>query len=504
MLGTLDDDEAVPLYRRLRTALEQAIASGSFPDGRLPSSRALAAEVGVARNTVNLAYLELQAEGFVESRPRSGLFVNEEMRETLAHARPDPEAEPKNDRPDWALRLSTPTADPNAGQLAVANRWADYEYPFLSAQVSTEEFPRAAWARAMRSALDAGHRAFSLGDSRGNDPLLAAQILNRVLPARGVFAEPNELLITNGSQHALYLVAQALSRRGMRVAVEEPGYADARIVFAAGGAVICPVPVDQGGLVLEPAVGEAQILYVTPSHHFPSGVTMSAGRRRNLLALSREADSIVIEDDYDTELRHVGRPSPALKALDDHDRVVYLGSFSKFLAPGLRLGFVVAAPELIAHMREWQRLMVRQTPALLQRTLGILLESGDYERWMRQHRKALRAKWSTIVVAAKDHLPWSFEPPTGGTGLWIEAPAGYDVHALMEAVESRGVLLESGAPSFSAPPDPMNFMRLGFLAIDRRRIEPGLKILGEAIRESGYPVGSAVARSLPVSPQSIS
>jgi GntR family transcriptional regulator/MocR family aminotransferase len=482
MLGPLADDGSTPLYQRLRAALEHAIATGSFPDGRLPSSRELAATTGVSRNTATLAYVELQADGFVESRPRSGLFVNEEMREILAQGLLGTARQATDARPDWNIWLSAETKDPNAGQLAVTNQWSNYEYPFLSAQIGTDEFPRTAWTRATREALHANHRPFSLGDSRGNDPLLAEQILTRVLPARGVFANPDELLITNGSQHGLYLVAQSLGRPGLQVVVEEPGWADARIAFATRGAVIKPVSLDTGGLILTQAVEEAQIVYVTPSHNFPSGVTMSAGRRHRLLALAREIDAIIIEDDYDSELRHVGRPSPALKGLDSGGRVVYLGSFSKFLAPGLRLGFIVAAPEAIAHMREWQRLMVRQAPAMLQRTLGLFLASGDYERWMRQHRKALRTKWKAIVSAAERHLPWSFEPQTGGTGLWIEAPPGYDVHTLMAAAENRGVLLESGEPSFACPPDPVNFMRLGYLAIELRRIEPGLEILGELAR----------------------
>jgi GntR family transcriptional regulator/MocR family aminotransferase len=484
VIARLDPDSPTPLYRQLRAALEESISAGHFPDGRLPSSRALAAELGVSRNTVNLAYQELVVEGYVSTQPRSGLVVNAEMRRRA----PDRDAvggrEPSaRRRPPWDELVIPGPRDPFEG-LRLPADWSRYPYPFLSAQIDVEHFPRQALAGALREALRNDHAVASLQDSRGqDDPWLVEQLCTRVLPARGISARPEEVLITNGSQQAFYLLGRTLVRTGTRIAVENPGWADARAILGAAGGEIVPVDVDEGGIVIGSALSHVRLICITPSHQLPTGVTLGIARRRELLEIAAGSNSLIVEDDYDSELRYQGRPTPALKAIDAEERVVYLGSLSKLLAPGLRLGFVVAAPELIDQMRRWRRIMIRHPSGLLQRALAVFIHRGDYQRWLRRHRATMKRKWARIVPAAAEHLPWPVTAPTGGLGLWVVADEDFDSRDLRTRAAAEGVLLEQGQPLFCGPAPATNAFRLGYAAIREERIVEGMAVIGRLARE---------------------
>ena len=478
-LMALDTSETEPLYRQLRSALTQAIESGEFSAGELlPSSRALANELGLSRNTVNAAYQEMVAEGFLDSIDRVGYIVNRDLHLHLSNVAEDvPRA---RDKIDWDERF-TYLADP-LGEISKPFNWGEYPYPFVVGQPSTESFPIRAWHRAMRNALGREHQGPSLHDLVDrDDPLLVDQICRTILPSRGIRAEKSEVLVTMGSQHGIHLVARALLGDRSLVGVEDPGYPDARHIFRRQGAALAPLAVDDHGLLIPTEMPNLDLMFVTPSHQYPTNVTMAVGRRQQLLKRAEEDNYLIVEDDYDSEFRYQGTPTPALKASDDTGRVIYVGSFSKFLAPGLRLGFIVGEARLIEHLRELRRYMLRHPPGIIQRSAALMMESGDYVRALRRRRKALKARWETITEAVADCFPWDTSVPTGGVSLWITGPEWLDAVDLADRALTVGVVIESGDVCFLESPPPRNHFRLGFSGIEHDSIRPGIERLASLI-----------------------
>ena len=333
----------------------------------------------------------------------------------------------------------------------------------------------------MRNALMDEHQGPSLHDLVDtDDPLLVSQIGRTILPSRGINAGPSEILITLGSQHGLHLISKALLGPGSKVGVEEPGYPDARQIFSRQGADLAPLTIDEQGLMLNDDT-RIDLVFVTPSHQYPTNVTMAVGRRQQLLARAENEDFLVIEDDYDSEFRYHGRPTPALKASDDSGRVIYVGSFSKFLAPGLRLGFIVAEAPLIEHLRELRRYMLRHPPGIIQRSAALMMESGDYVRALRRSRKALKQKWETMTEAIATNFPWDTPVTTGGVSVWVEGPPSFDAVDLAERALGEGIVIESGDVCFLEIPPPRNFFKLGFSGIDHDLIEPGIERLASLL-----------------------
>ena len=466
--------EAGPRYRKLRDALIQAIEAGEFGGGdMLPSSRALADELGLSRNTVNRAYRELVAEGFVDAIERVGYVINRGLAR-----RPDAVVEPAEHqgRPlDWDRLLggspqdiADPTKPPD---------WRTYPYPFVVGP-GPETFPIGAWTRAMRTALRKEHRGPSLHNLVDrDDPLLVEQIRRTILPSRGIEADGDEILVTLGSQHGIHLVAEALLGIGARVGVEEPGYPDARDIFIRQGAEPVCLPVDEHGVMVPERMSGLDLLFLTPGRQFPTNVTMAIGRRRQILSTAARDGVVILEDDYDSEYCYSRQPPPALKALDTTGRVVYVGSFSKFLAPGLRLGFVVGDARLIGHLRRLRHHMLRHPPGIIQRTTALMMEAGDYGRVIRRHRRVLKSKWRVITEAVSDLFPWDVPQTDGGMSLWVRGPSTLDGADLATRARSEGIVIERGDACFFGRPRPANYFQLGFAAIELEAIRPGIERL---------------------------
>lgn len=482
----LEPDGKATLQTQLRRMLVSAILAGQIPPGTpLPSCRKLARDLDVARNTVSLAYQELVEEGFLISRERRGYFVNEDIlrgqvRTVIPEAAPGP-AEAAG-QPRWLDRFQVrPTGQRN---IVKPRNWQQFAYPFIYGQYDPELFPIAAWRECTRQAqsLDAIHD-WAIDRFTEDDPLLVEQIRTRLLPRRGVMASPDEILVTVGAQNALYLLASLLVSADTTVGIEDPGYADARNIFALKTDRHVPLAVDAEGLVVGSELDRCDYVYTTPSHQFPTTVTLSLERRRALLARAVEADFVIIEDDYESEINHVGTPSPALKSLDQSGRVVFVASLSKTLAPGLRLGYMVGSKELIREARALRRLMLRHPPANNQRTIALFLARGHHDSLVRRLSHSYRDRWATMREALQKHLPeCRFRPTTGGTAYWIEGPADLDAAALEREAGAEGILIEPGEIHFATPDAPRNFFRLGFSSIPVDRIEPGLKRLGDIIR----------------------
>ncbi len=467
-----DDGGAGPRYRALQDALTRAIEAGELRGGdMLPSSRVLADHSGLSRNTVNRAYRELVAEGFVEAIERVGYVVNDGLsrRPRSPLARPSERANPP---PDWDRLLGT--THPDGEETARPAGWREYRYPFVVGP-GPESFPIGAWTRAMRTALREEHRGPSLHDlGDRDDPLLVDQIRRTILPARGIEARTDEILVTLGSQHGIHLVADALLGSGARVGVEEPGYPDARNIFLGRGAGLVCLPVDERGVIPPPGMPDLDLVLVTPGRQFPTNVTMTIGRRRRLLSLAGRDGVVILEDDYDSEYCYSRQPPPALKALDTAGRVVYVGSFSKFLAPGLRLGFVVADARLISHLRRMRRHVLRHPPGIIQRSTALMMEAGDYGKVIRRHRRVLKSKWSALTEAVEDLFPWEVPRTDGGMSIWVRGPSHLNGVHLAERARSEGIVIERGDVCFYRTPRPTNYFQLGFAAIELEAIRPGI------------------------------
>ena len=473
ILISLDRSSKEPLYRQVRRGIEHAIVHGHIgPGEQLPGSRELAAELGVSRNTVNLAYQELTSDGTVVTHPRRGMFVNPAMRSAVPH-----DGRAPSSGLDWTTRLR-PRLDVGLQEIEKIPNWYEFPYPFVTGQSDALCFPVRDWLRCLREALYHPHIHASLQDSvASDDPLLVEQLITKVLPSRGIDACPDEVLVTVGSQQGLDLLTRVLLLQGRAVAVEDPGYLDARHIFVRDGALIVPLPVDDRGVRPPDSLAGIDAMYVTPSHHYPTNVTLSMDRRMAILDLARSAGTVLIEDDYDSEFRYQGSPSPALKALDRGGDVVYLGTFSKFLSPGLRLGFVVAPAALVDEMRNVRRYVLRHPAGHLQRAMALLIQSGDYHRSLRRYRRRLMEKWRITTAAVERYLPWDQATyPPGGVSLWVTAPPGFDTIELASRAACDGVLIERGGhllrPAARTPQSPPPRIRRGAGSPHRARHRP--------------------------------
>lgn len=472
-------DSGQTLQAQIRQAVVTAILdrqiSVSMP---LPSCRVLAQKLGVARGTVVLAFQQLVDQGFLIARERRGHFVNPEV---LALPEKPSRKKPAQQKAglDWAARKQmSANAFP---QLQKPENWIKFSYPFVYGQFDPTLFPTAEWRECNRMALAVLEiRDWASDMFDRDDPLLIEQIQARLLPRRGIFVSPDEIIVTLGAQHALYMLASLLMKRGSRVAVEDPGYIDARNIFRLLGAETVPVPVDGNGLRVSEVPDDSDFVFVTPSHQCPTMVSLPTDRRKALLKAADIHDQVIIEDDYDSQLFD-DAPQPALKSLDTSGRVIYVGSMSKTLAPGLRLGYIVGSADLIAELRGLRRYMLRHPPSNNQRAVALFLSLGHHDALVRKLSQAFNARRTRLVDAVANYLPeWNPGSATSGTSVWLEGPQGANTKQIAEAAAARSVLVEPGDIFFAGAGKPANYMRLGISSISEQHIEPGIRQLATA------------------------
>ncbi len=478
----LDRRTDVPLVRQIAHAIADDIRRGRLRRGDpLPGSRTLAQSLGVQRLTVVAAYDELVAEGWVVTRRARGTFVSSEL--------PDPEP-----RRVARMRAAASGMPPRAAfdVHAAPAPELPYDVPrgtllFAPSRPDVRLVPRDLIGRAYRRAIKRGGGALLSYAAPNGHPRLRRALASMLASTRALPATADNVCVTRGSQMAIALLARALTGPGDVVAVERLGYRPAWEAFRLAGATVVGVPVDADGMRIDALARvverhRVRAVYVTPHHQFPTTVTLSAGRRLELLELARAHRIAIVEDDYDHEFHYDGRPVLPLASEDVHGNVVYVGTLSKVLAPALRMGYVVAPAEIVEHIAAFRSHIDTQGDSVLEYAVAELIEDGEIQRHVRRMRREYRARRDTLVSELTrqlgDHV--EFELPAGGIALWVKARKGIDVDAWSRAALKAGAVIVT-ASAFAIDQRPRPFVRLGFASLNARELAEGVRRLRAAL-----------------------
>jgi GntR family transcriptional regulator/MocR family aminotransferase len=480
----LDPESKLNLQSQIRQKLVEAILNGTFPAGtKLPSSRKLSEQLGVARNTVVLAYDQLIEEDYLESRQRSGVFVSERILEGRVGFQGKPVSKVAIDE-KWEKRILL-KPQPETGFHWPAD-WQQYPFPFIDGHFDPSLYPAGQWREASRLALGTRIVDETEGEEGYTDhAALIEEIRTKMLPRRGITAQSDEILITLGGQNALYLLTRLLMNQETTVAMEEPGSPQMRQLLHHANARIVNCPVDEHGMVINTRLDEAQIIYVTPSHQIPTAVTMPNQRRQALLSQAAKQDQLIIEDDLEHENNYLEQPHQALRGMDKDNRVIYLSALPKVLAPGLRIGFIVAAPELIQQLRRLRQIVIGRPRLITQRTAALFLSLGHYDAFMARLYKIMGERWDALRQALNHYLrDTELELPTqGGTTLWVQYSSERDINQLVSEAAKRGILIEPNSHYYADHTARRNYFRLGVTSIPKEKIREGVKQLTGLMRE---------------------
>jgi GntR family transcriptional regulator/MocR family aminotransferase len=481
----LDPGSAMNLQNQIRQKLVDGILNGSFPPGmKLPSSRKLAQQLEVARNTVVAAYHQLIADGYLVSRQRSGIFVNEEILQTRVGHSGEGSAAAQAEGKAWARRVrSLPARWREAHDQP---NWRHYPYPFIDGKFDSTLFPLAEWREANRLALGvADVNEWSTGSGDTDDPKLVEEIRTKILTRRGIQASADEILITMGTQNSLYIVSQLLADSSTTVAVEEPGNFEMRNLLQMRGADVTAQAVDEEGIIVDAGLHRANAVYVTPSHQIPTAVSMTQNRRQELVRAAIEHDFLIVEDDYECETNYLDRPLPALRSMDTEGRVIYVASLSKALLPGIRLGFIVANPDFIRRARQLRRKILNHPPLNNQRTTAYFLSLGHYDSLMLRLGRIFRERRVALQRALNNvrGVPMEISPEVGGTTYWVRTPQDFDVANLTREAEKHGILIEPVEHYYADRGNAENCFRMGVTSLAVDNIRPGVERLVGLIRE---------------------
>jgi GntR family transcriptional regulator / MocR family aminotransferase len=484
-------DKQGPLYAQLYRALRSEILQGRMPPGaRVPATRALATELGLSRNVVMLAYEQLLAEGYLVARTGAGTFVAADLPQQFTT--PGHTAGRTRAVKPMAARLSSYLRrieqDATASEFTWAPRHTPLPYDFRYGRPSVVDFPHDTWCRVLaRRARRASVRDLDYGPPEGV-PTLRETIADYLARARAVRCTPEQVIILNGSQQAFDLTARVLIDPGERVVLEEPQYRAARVVMQAAGATVRTIPVDAQGLCTGQLTTKgkgSKLIIVTPSHQFPTGAVMPLARRLELLAWSERESAFIFEDDYDSEYRYSGRPIEALQALDSHGSVLYAGTFTKVIFPGLRLGYLVVPEHLLKPVRTVKALLDTGSPSLPQLAVVDFIRAGFFERHLHRVRMRNAARRAALLEAIERYMGGQAEVSGVDAGLhvllWLpQVPQG-NVADLRKRAEDLGVGVYSVAPFYSTPP-PHAGLLLGYSSLSEKDITEGIRRLATVLK----------------------
>jgi GntR family transcriptional regulator / MocR family aminotransferase len=480
----LNPRSPAPMHRQLYDGIRNAILSGALPPGtRLPATRALAADLGVSRTTVMAAFDQLLTEGYIEGRHGSGTYVSRLLPEELLQAESKMRAAPG--------RAADPPQLSNRGQVLAAafSSFAQLGHTpraFELGSPALDEFPVETWSRLVARRCRASlPELLGREESSGYRPLREA-IAAYVGTARAVRCSAGQVIVVAGSNRAIDLIVRVLLNPGDQAWVEDPCYPQARAAFLSAGGQVVPIPVNEEGLDIDAGLArcpEARIAYVTPSHQYPTGVTMSLRRRLALLEWASSRSAWVLEDDYDSEYRYVGRPLASLQGLDRQGRVLYLESFSKVLFPALRLGYLVVPPTLVGVFSAAQASLGGSPPSLEQAVLADFITEGYFVRHVRRMRTLYAERQGALLRALQRELAGMLEVPAFESGMhllgWL--PEGTDDRTLGERAAKAGVAVRP-LSAFYATPSRRGGLLLGFAALRPSQIRDGVRQLAAALR----------------------
>lgn len=477
---TIDNTGPTPLYRQIYEQVREGILSGAYPAGvRLPSSRTAAQTHGIARITVTQAYEQLEAEGFVTSRIGSGTFVNPDLtfaptleNESVDRYRPT--------LSQWGQRVLSgqQARSQPGGRLRPAIDFGfGRSFPHI--------FPYDTWRRLLVRYLSTDDSILSrYGSVAGFFPLREA-VADYVRRLRGVVCSAEQVVIVNGMQQALDILSRLLLNSGDEVLVETPGYAAAFELFRTFGVALSALPVDDDGFPVEgiPSGCQARFAFVTPSNQFPRGGTMPLARRLALLDWARLANALILEDDYDGELRYSDHPLAALQGLDREGRVVYLGTFSKVLFPALRLGYVVLPEALLVPFMQAMELVDRGAPTLTQAAVADFIKEGHFERHLRRLRNEYGERRRVLVQALDENLAGlvQYSQVEAGLHVMLLLKAGFDEVTVVREAAAAGVGVYPGKAYHVGPP-PRPSILLGYSGLGRGDIEEGVARLAGVLK----------------------
>lgn len=457
----LDRELKEPLYSQLYHWIKKEIEEGRLLTGmKMPSIRQLMQHLKISRNTVEVAYQQLQSEGYLESIPKSGIWVAEiekpiihpiEMEQTIVFdCKPSSEV------------------------------FVDFEY----GNVDLDKFPLKQWKKCLTDVIDQENDwLFQYGDNQG-EFALRQQISNYLLQSRGVHSTPEQIVITAGTQNSIALICKLLALQGKSVAIEEPGYSGVRSVFLDKGCCIENVPLDKDGLSVEyMQTCTAKAVYVTPSHQFPLGMVLPISKRVRLLKWASQTGSYIIEDDYDSEFRYQGKPIPSLKSLDEDEKVIYLGTFSKSFLPSVRLSYIVVPPSLFDQYLQKNAAYNQSVSPIIQRAMAKFMQSGEFERHIRRMRKLYQRKHQALLRSIEQHMGSKVEIIGEKSGLHILLRIkGISSNILIENGLQKGVKVYS--PSrfwFNSNSKDNSYIMLGFGGLSIEKIEDGVKLLASCL-----------------------
>ena len=453
-----------PYYLQILEQIRSNILSGELPAGmQLPPSRQLAIELGIARRTVVIAYEELCAQGYCVSRVGQGTVVSPITKISSPKTHP-----PIPGLPQW-FALEDSTSSENSTSITQNQKSPICFAPSLA---QTDRLPIKAMQQAFKAVMQTASTRFQEYDRNNGHLDLLEAICQVILPSRGIQATPDHVLITNGSLHSSFLLAKLLAPYGGSISYGVPGYLAIPTNFTEQGILGLPCSVDAEGVRLTDEARLARFHYVMPEHHFPQGVTLSPERRGLLLELANHHDALIVEDDYDSEFYFDRHPLPALKATDPSERVIYMGTFSKVLFNGLRVGYIVAHPRMIRQLVDLRWQHEGGTSLVLQLWLAELLNSGAADRHLRRMRVHHRKKRNLIADYLRRDFPsWQWQMPSGGLQFWIKLPLQQNPTQVIQLWLERGVQIFSGVDYCDLEAkDSKNYLILGFGGVSEEQI----------------------------------